>query len=58
MTGWPPLSPTVHASETVVPVLLFTIRSVGAEGRTAGTVAVDVAGMLVPSMFFAETRTR
>ena len=58
MTGWPPLSPAVHASETVVPVLLVTVSAVGAEGVTAGTAVPDVMGVPVPSMFIADTRTR
>ena len=58
MTGWPPLSPIVQDSETAVPVLLVTVSAVGAEGNTAGTATDDVVGVPVPSMFFAETRTR
>ncbi len=36
MTGRPPLSPGVHDNETVVPVLLETLRLDGADGNSAG----------------------
>ena len=41
-----------------MPVLLVTPSPVGAEGNTAGTATDEVVGVPVPSMFFAETRTR